>query len=265
MTEPPGRRPARRMAEVDAATLAALHAGTMETRTIVEGFVIDFARLLANVRPELAATAAAALDPRHGITRRMVRAGELLLADGGMDAFDDLARHPSDTVRGWAAYLLAAAPGLGLDERLARIRPLALDPHFGVREWAWIALRPRVAAELDAAIVEFSHWVLEPDPFARRFAVEITRPRGVWCAHVGALKDQPALGLPLLEPLSGEPVRYVQDSVANWLNDAAKSRPEWVRGLCGEWLATAPSSPATRYICRRALRSVDRSAAPERA
>jgi len=246
------------MAGVDAATLAALHAGTLETKTIVEGFVIDFARLLRAVRPDLAESALAQLDPAHGITRRMARAAEVLLSHGGAGAFEELARHPSDTVRGWAAYLLAATPDLTLADRLARIRPLALDPHFGVREWAWIAMRPHVAADIEPGIAALASWVLEPDPFARRFAVEITRPRGVWCLHIAALKQQPERGLALLTPLAAEPVRYVQDSVANWLNDAAKSQPGWVRELCAGWLA-AGAGPATRYICRRALRSVDKT------
>jgi 3-methyladenine DNA glycosylase AlkC len=47
----------------------------------------------------------------------------------------------------------------------------------------------------------------------------------------------------------------VQNSVANWLNDAAKTQPDWVRGVCAQWSGgTVP--PATAYILRRAQRSI---------
>ena len=41
----------------------------------------------------------------------------------------------------------------------------------------------------------------------------------------------------------------------DWLNDAAKDQPDWVRGLCAEWLKATPAD-ATRRICHRALRNL---------
>jgi 3-methyladenine DNA glycosylase AlkC len=249
------RKGAARMADVTAETRAQLNAGTLESATIVEQFVIDFHQLLRVVVPSLPAERLNLVRPGDGILRRMSAAGQLLYSELGADVVEQLASHRSDTVRGWAAFALSHSPGLSLEARLMRARPLADDPHFGVREWVWLALRPHLAAELDPAIALLTPWTNEPSPFLRRFAVESTRPRGVWCAHIAALKLDPARGLPLLEPLRADPHRYVQDSLANWLNDAAKSQPAWVQTLCARWLEQS-AMPATVRICARALRSI---------
>jgi len=252
------RTGATRMADIPAEIVMALTLGRIETRTLVEIYAVDFETLLDQVVPGLGPALTTRAGPSDGITRRMAAAGQILLETEGPAIVETLARHPSDIVRGWSAYALAAQTGLDLTDRLTRVRPLAADPHFGVREWAWLALRPHLAADVDQSIALLRPWTAEDRDTLRRFAVESMRPRGVWCRHIALLKTDPARGLPLLDPLRADPSRYVQDSVANWLNDAARSDPDWVRRLCARWLDEdeADPQPATARICRRAQRSL---------
>jgi 3-methyladenine DNA glycosylase AlkC len=249
------RTGSRKLIDVPIDVLDQLNSGTIETVNLAECLAVDFAILMAQVVPELASAAKSRIMPTDGITKRMAATGKLLLEHFGAAGVEDLAAHPSDTVRGWAAYLLAAIPDLSLDQRLNSIRSLADDHHFGVREWSWLAVRPYVAAQIDAAIPLLIPWVSESPPNLRRFAIEVTRPRGVWCAHIPKLKDSPELGLDLLEPVRADNSRYVRDSASNWLNDAAKSQPEWVKMVCHRWQLES-NVPETKKLCTRALRSL---------
>lgn len=266
MPHPP-RKGARRVAEIPPETLAAINRGEIDTVNLVEYVATDVAQLLP------AAAKRIALDPAHPeilatlarlpalkpMQRHWAAAGALhrAIADDAARR-QALASQRSDILRQWAAMFNGLDEGKTLSQRLSSALPVAADPHFGVREIAWLAVRNAVVAEIEQALELLLPWVNEADANLRRFASELTRPRGVWCAHIEPLKKDPTPGLPLLQALRADPSRYVQDSVANWLNDAAKTRPDWTRRVCGDWLE-GNTSKATAYICRRGLRSVPES------
>ena len=253
----PARKGAIRAADIPADVLHALSRGQMQSATLAECLALDQAMLVRTVFPGLSASALKAVNVACalGVLKRMACIGAVLLDELGTDGIAQCQSHAADTVRGWACFMIGAQPALDLQARLTSIRPLADDVHFGVREWAWMGVRPHLAQELAESIAHLAPWTVEPSERLRRFASEALRPRGVWCAHIAALKREPAQALPILSPLRADPSAYVQDSVANWLNDAAKDQPVFVRDLCTQWLQGA-STDATRRICQRAQRNL---------
>lgn len=237
--------------------LAELNCGRAQARTLSEALVIDQGLLLASVLPELPVSIQQAVCEAAslGILKKMTLIGGLLSDHYGGQVPDVVLHNPSDTVRGWACFMVGSDEAASIEDVLARIRPLADDDHFTVREWAWMGVRKRLVAQLPASIEQLALWTLDPSENVRRFASEALRPRGVWATHIAELKAEPELGLPLLEPLRADASRYVQDSVANWINDASKTRPDWARQLSSRWLDESPSE-ATVRIAKRALRSV---------
>jgi len=253
------------MQEIPPAVLAALNEGSLASANLVEWLAVDQGVLLGHFLASHGCSDlhAPILDRVAALPRRSVNTIQAAIGAGLLHAarhhrnealLGRLLDHPSDSVRCWAAHAIGQDASLDLADVLTAIQPLAADPHFGVREVAWMAVRPRLARELDLALPLLQPWTQHPDENLRRFASEVTRPRGVWCSHIVALKENPALGLPLLESLRNDPSRYVQNSVANWLNDAAKSQPAFVRDVLARWLTESPTA-ATGYIVRRGMRS----------
>jgi len=171
------------------------------------------------------------------------------------NALRSLKEHRSDVVRSWACFMIGKRSELSLQESLKRIQPLAADGNMSVREAAWLAIRPKIMTQLGEALRLLMGFSLHRDANIRRFASEITRPRGVWCNHIPALKDNPELGLTLLEPLRSDDSIYVRNSVGNWLNDASKTKPGWVQDVCKRWEKESPTKE-TAYIIRRGLRTL---------
>ncbi len=225
------RKGARTVAAVLPDVLAALEAGTLESANLTEGLAIRMDRLMQSVAPGMPSGSITMSD---GVVVRMAQGGAALRAHGGKK-LQEYANHSSDTVRGWAAFAVGQNDALAPMKRLEAIRPFAADLHFGVREWAWMAVRAIIVADPVGSIKILTPWTKNADANVRRFASEATRPRGVWAASIPMLRKDPALALPILMPLRHDTQKYVEDSVANWINDAAKDNPAWVKALLKEW------------------------------
>ncbi len=266
------RKGAARIALIPPPVLDALSRGEIPTANLNEFLALDLPRLARTVAAQIGLdpdheriTDTLAMLPAFKPVRRHLHVARALYDLTAPRADRDavahaLASHPSDVARTWAAQWVACS-GLAFADKLASVRRFATDPHFGVRETSWMAVRDEVARDCVLAVALLRPWVADADPNIRRFASELTRPRGVWCAPVEALKREPWLALDLLEPLRADPSRYVQNSVANWLNDASKSQPRWVQDTCDRWSAQS-DAPATRYIVQRASRTLRTTTPP---
>jgi 3-methyladenine DNA glycosylase AlkC len=262
-----GRKGAARIALIPREVLEALNEGLIPTANLNEFLALDLPRLARKVARDVGLGSA---SERLEDTLAMLSAFKPVKRHEHVSrAFYDLAEprpdrdaiahafatHASDVVRCWAAQWVMFAR-MPLAQKLDAVRRFAADPHFGVREVAWMAVRDEVVGAVDEAVSQLLPWAGDADANIRRFASESTRPRGVWCAQVDALKREPWRGLPLIEPLRADPSRYVQNSVANWLNDASKTQPQWVDEVCERWSRDSHCAH-TAYIVRRARRSLE--------
>lgn len=271
---PTRRKGSVRRSDIPPDVLKGLNEGRLETVTLAEWLAIDMSTLLRSILPavgladeEKVLGEAVERLAGEGVTRRLKGIGEALhrvtCDHPGREAiFEGLAGHTSDMVRAWAAFIHTANPSLTQETRLAAARRFAADGAVSVRECAWDSFRPHLVNELESGLRLLEPWVVDADPNIRRCAVEATRPRGVWTAHIESLKQDPQPGLALLEPVRSDPSRYVQRAVANWLNDASKSRPDWARAVCARWTEESRTKE-TAWIVHHALRTLrKRGAAP---
>jgi 3-methyladenine DNA glycosylase AlkC len=263
------RKGAARAADIPPGILKQLNEGTTSSVNLVEWMAINRRALLSKTlsnrkRSHYAANILADINQlkKQGPNSVDETIGTGLLTEmllNNDDAFlEELCTHPADLVRSWSAYAIGKDDRLSLKQLFEKIKPLAADPHFIVRETAWIGIRHVIDQQLEACIPLLANWTKSPDANLRRFVSESTRPRGVWCKHITALKDEPELGLPLLEPLKSDASKYVRDSVGNWLNDASKTRKDFVVFTCRRWEKESPTKE-TAYIINRALRTLKRS------
>lgn len=262
------RKGARSAKDIPADILQQLNAGEIETANLVEWLVVDQKLLLENLLRQTNRTEylKPVLDKISQLKKQTVNTINEAVGTGLFEQATQnkdnefltiMSKHNADLVRCWATYTIGKNEHLDINETLKQIQSFSADKHFGVREICWMAVRPKIADNLTESIEILSKWATNDDENIRRFTTEATRPRGVWCEHIEELKQRTELGLPILEILKSDKARYVQDSVGNWLNDASKTQPEFVKALCKRW-ETESDTKETKYITKKALRTINK-------
>ncbi len=258
------RKGARSLKDLNPEVLEYLNKGLIETANLMEWLAVDQMKLLQSVLRDLGKldwydsfyeAISAQKKPSANSNTKIIGIMFLQLTNDN-SILNYLSKHCSDVPRCWATYWA----GIKEDDiavRLNTIKPYAADSHFGVREVAIFASKEAIVANLDKAIHILSDWTSSTDENIRRYAVETTRPMGVWTKKIDALKENPEKGIRLLEPLKSDSSKYVRDSVGNWLNDASKTQPGWVRTICDRWERES-TTKETQYILKKALRSINK-------
>jgi 3-methyladenine DNA glycosylase AlkC len=106
----------------------------------------------------------------------------------------------------------------------------------------------------DETIRELTRWATDTNYHVRRLVSESTRPLLPWSGRIDLSVEKT---LPLLEALHADRTRYVTRSVANHLNDIAKSNPDLVVQTLATWRAYARQDPAElMWMTRHSLRTL---------
>ncbi len=264
------RKGARKVSDIPHEVLQLLNKGEIPTVNLTEWLAIDHVKLIEYCFPNIGISKeyiALLVKKIKALKKPTTMSITKLVGPLVYELYKDdirypsilekLSTHTSDSIRCYAPYLISLNEKLSLHEKLNQSKDLISDKHFGIREVVWMALRPEIDKNLTVAISILSEWTSSENENIRRFTTEATRPRGVWCKHIEVLKENPEIGLPILESLKSDSSKYVQDSVGNWLNDASKTRPDFVIKLCNTWQKESDTT-ATQKIIKRAKRTIDK-------
>jgi 3-methyladenine DNA glycosylase AlkC len=264
------RKGAIRRSEVPREVVRLLEAGLIESKNLTELLALDPIKLFNSVVDDFGFHEAKKMKSEYKKLQQEKIMGKMRGAAFVLRSLmterefkrdvPRLSSHVSDNVRSWMAFLISDLPKV---KPFTDLRIFADDSHMSVRECAWMALRPHVVKDFDKALPQLKKWAVSSRVGSRRAAIETCRPRGVWCTHFDYLKKDPQPARPLLDLVFEDPERYVQNSVANWLNDASKNHPKWVMNVCREW-SRRSTSPATAYIIHRGGRSLRKGVSAKR-
>ncbi|MFK7746860.1 MAG: DNA alkylation repair protein [Kordia sp.] len=256
------RKGPRSLKDLNPEVIEYLNKGLVETKNLMEWLAADQLVLLKLVLnslgksvwyPDFEVAVNAQKKPTANSNTKVI--GETFaLLTSDKKIYAELKKHTSDLVRCWACWAESTQHD-SVPELLKIMKPYAADTHFGVREVVIFATKERMITDLDTSVDLLSKWTTSSDENIRRFAAESMRPIGVWTKKIAAFQENPAKALSVLIPLQSDASKYVRDAVGNWLNDASKSQPDWVSGLCSQWKKQSDTKE-TAYIIKRGMRTI---------
>ncbi|WP_282160846.1 DNA alkylation repair protein [Ulvibacterium marinum] len=259
------RKGARSIKDLDSKVIEYLNAGKIETKNLMEWLAIDQLVLLKTVlrltnKVDWYESFEEAVNNQKKLTSnsttKIIGQTFAQLSDSTF-VKTHLSNNQSDMVRCWGCW----AESLFQDSvygLLDAMKPHAADRHFMNREVVIFASKERLIDDLDTAIRILSDWSSEEDENVRRYVAEALRPIGVWTKKIPQFQQNPEKGLPFLVPLKSDSSKYVRDSVGNWLNDASKSQPDWVKTVCSRWEKESATKETT-YIIKKGLRTIEKN------
>jgi len=257
------RKGARSLKDLNPEVIDYLNKGLIETRNLMEWLATDQLALLKLVLKDIdkqawytdfELTLNAQKKPTANSNTKVI--GQTFgVLSSNPEIYRKLKTHSSDLVRCWACWGESLHHD-SIPNLLKAMKPYAADTHFGVREVVIFASKERMIQDLDVAVNILSKWTTHKNENVRRYAVESLRPVGVWTKKILEFQKDPEKGRSLIEPLKSDDSKYVRDSVANWLNDASKSQPEWVKAICSKW-GKESATKETAYIIKRGLRTIN--------
>ncbi len=112
----------------------------------------------------------------------------------------------------------------------------------------------------EETLARLANWAGDENYHVRRLVSEGMRPKLPWARKVDLNLDQT---LPLLDRLQADETRFVTRSVANHLNDVAKTDPDAVLERLAAWEAEGSQNPKERaWMRRHALRTLIKDGHP---
>ena len=150
----------------------------------------------------------------------------------------------------WVMPIAKFVEKYGLDHFGISMRALAEITKRNTSEYA---IRPYLEKYPIRALGQMTRWSKHKNFHIRRLASEGVRPRLPWASKLDAYIEDPTPILPILENLKDDPIKFVQKSVANCINDILKDNYSIGIQLLSSW--SRKSSPANKWIIKHALRT----------
>ncbi len=116
------------------------------------------------------------------------------------------------------------------------------------------AIRFFIKSHPEQTLAQLNKWANDKNYHVRRLVSEGTRPLLPWSGRISLATE---ISLGLLDTLHADPTRYVTRSVANHLNDIAKSDPELVLSALQRWQGLGKQrDEELQWMTRHALRTL---------